>query len=371
MTNEMSDHLRKISSRNGRYWLRDQRNDVGVASAGDELPFQTSAGMRNARVTSNVSHESIIVSIPDVKAATEALQQKVGGSPKGTKAAVVVPAASAKPKVRPAHKPATKVATMATAPSIAVAAAVPKQYVPVSVSLEPKVAEPADIPETIDTPEIAKRDEAVEAARLNQTNQSRDSIAKIGDEIVKCFPTASPSVVMFAGSQATLHTDESCARVAAELAGRNLGRVLLIDSDFSGRRLTKASGMSAQGGLSEVMNIAYRWQDAILKSGSSKLDFMPAGNCPHKRWIPKESLREAVAEIKREYQFVCISVGDAHDSASSTWSEIADGTFLLVSAVHSSDAIAESAAAQLRSEGARLIGCIVADVDSDLEKKAG
>ena len=35
---------------------------------------------------------------------------------------------------------------------------------------------------------------------------------------------------------------------------------------------------------------------------------------------------------------------------------------------HSSDAIAESAVAQLRNESARLIGCIVADVDGAEQK---
>ena len=374
MTHDMSDHLRKISSRNGRYWLRDQRNDVDVASPGDELPFQTSAGVRNARVVSTGSHESVVVSIPNVKATTETLQQAGGGSRTMPEPAAVASKIDIKHQIPPAaHKPAPTIPAPAMpavlVPPIAVATTVQKQYVPVAVPLEPTVAEQVDVPDAIDAPASANRDEAVEAARSTQTNQTKDSIGKIADEIVKNFPAASPSVIMFAGSQATLHSDESCARVAAELAGRNLGRVLLVDSDFSGRRLTKASGMSAQGGLSEVMNIAFPWQDAVLKSGSSKLDFMPAGNCPHKRWIPKENLREAIAEIKRDYQFVCISVGDAHDSASSTWSEIADGAFLLVSAIHSSDSIAESAANQLRGEGARLIGCIVADVEADAQKK--
>ena len=182
--------------------------------------------------------------------------------------------------------------------------------------------------------------------------------------MIERFPVASASVLMIAGSQASLHADETCARIAAELVSRKLGRVLLIDSDFVGRRLTKACGMAAQGGLSEILNIAYPWRDAVLKSGSSKLDFMAAGNCPHKRWTPKSALREAVAEIRAEYQFVCVSVGDAHNSASGMWAEIADGALLVVSATQSSQPIAESAVNELREVGARMIGCIVADVSS-------
>ena len=137
--------------------------------------------------------------------------------------------------------------------------------------------------------------------------------------------------------------------------------MLLIDSDFADRRLTSASGMNKHAGLSEVMNIALPWEDAILRSGSSKLDFMPAGSCPHKRWTPKRLLRESVAEIRQQYQFVCITVGDAHSNAASTWAEISDGAMLVVSASNTSDAMAESAVQELRKDGARMLGCIVAD----------
>ncbi len=384
MTHDMSDHLRKISSRNGRYWLRDIHKDAeSPGESHEELPFRSLHSEQIPKFAKAPLHEIVVVSIPDMAVRNMTAPAAKLGYLLGENTRVVAPLPKVEQTPPAAHSLPETIAQQRTVSFAPAAPAIQKHAALSQPSAEPIEAPiAASVPIPMAASEASRvnggssdelgvdtqQDDAVEAARASQSKETKDSIGKIADEIVKRFPVASPSVIMFAGSQASLHTDESCARVAAELAGRNLGRVLLIDSDFSDRRLTKASGMSQQGGLSEVMNIAFPWQQAVLKSGSSKLDFMPAGNCPHKRWIPKEQLREALAESKSCYQFICVSVGDAHDAAASTWSELADGAFLLVSATHSSDSVAESAVTQLRSDGARLVGCIVADVDAEVSK---
>ncbi len=387
MTQEIAEHLRKMTSRNGRYWLRDTRQ-LEETQANEELPFQSVGAKRPHFASKSAMHESVVVSIPDVAAVTaqaakpvvdrkvdRSKQPKVGT----TSAGMQTPASQTTlpeipTPVSPPHDPPNTRVKISVPP---LAPVVPKQppfrlpdvAAPVE-SAEKEAAESRDASDAARQSKslnfakaVASEDEAVKASRANQTPESDDSITKIADEILDCFPAASPSVIMFAGSQSSFHTDETCARVAAELASRQMGRVLLIDSDFEGRRLTVASGMSKQGGLSEVMNIAYPWREAILKSGSSKLDFMPAGSCPHKRWTPKKTLREALAEIRNGYQFVCICVGDAHNSAASTWAELSDGALMVVSAAQSSDAVAVSAVNELRDQGARMLGCVVADID--------
>ena len=386
MTNDMSEHLRKLTSRNGRYWLRDSRND-GQSETGstEELPFQSRTNQVKApRMARMPLHESVVVSIPSVENAKPAkpVPTMPEHSPSPAKPGVqlsgnarVAAAAPQTPKPKPkiVIQPKTVVQpdTVSKPVNIATVSAAPtrpKMAVPIATPASKPIpmAEPVPVEPPIDATENnsanRENDDAVEAARATQTREDNDSIVKIADEIINRFPVASPAVVMFVGSQTSLYTDESCARVAAELASRKIGNVLLVDSDFGNGRLTKASGMGTQAGLSEVMNIAFSWEKAVLKSGSSKLDFMPVGTCPHKRWIPKEQLREAVAEMKSSYQFVCVSVGDAHETGASTWSEIADGAFLLVSATNSSEAIAESAVMELRSQGARMVGCIATDV---------
>lgn len=393
MTQDIGEHLRKLTSRQGRYWLRDSRGRSADA-VNDDLPFQSVGSHQNDRGS---VHESVVVSIPNV-AALNAKAAGIVDNAASQTATLQQRASQNRQRVEstPIHQvpPAPQPETIAKASQIQASLSPVVPAVNQMVGMAPSLATPAlnnysglDVqempavpPPVVDAPTplpsktvtpsvkvetVAKSDDAVEAARALQSKKSSDSIVKIADEVISKHPVAASSLIMVAGSQASMHADETCARVAAELASRKLGRVLLIDSDFIDRRLSKASGMSSQGGLSEIMNIALPWEKAILKSGSSKLDFMAAGSCPHKRWTPKETLREAIAEIRSEYQFVCVSVGDAHSSAAALWSELSDGAFLVVSAVHSSDSVAESAVERLRGKGARLNGCIVADVPSD------
>jgi Mrp family chromosome partitioning ATPase len=391
MTQDIAEHLRKISSRNGRYWLRDSRHgEVGAVENRDDLPF--GSVKRSEPDNRTLNHQSVVVSIPDVTVA----RQAAVGNQQGTRVSAPVTSVqqvpptphsftraklnATMPKLAPVTtsqsvpsvgKPQQAVATSPNSGHVSAAqfanlaaTEVKTPATPVAPSVAPaplaSPPSPPSPPKQLAAPS-PQEDDAVKAARSTQSNGIESSIVKIADEILANYPVASSSVIMFSGSQSALHCDETCARVSAELASRNLGRVLLIDSDFDSRRLTKASGMSSQGGLSEIMNIAYPWQDAILKSGSSKLDFMAAGNCPHKRWTPKRLLREALAEVRNEYQFVCVSAGEAHGSAAALWSELSDGVLLVVSASQSSEAIAQSAVGQLKASGARMLGCVVAD----------
>ena len=391
MTRDIAEHLRKMSSRNGRYWLRDSARD----DSANDLPFGTITQPRSDSDSqsdveiSRTHHESVVVAIPDVAAQNHIASRR----PVEITAAVPQqPAVVQRPPTEQAPVQQMSVpqqtalvetqAPVDSAASIAAAVAVPAIQPTTENATQVRVDESEAVIQPTVTHRVATQtpalvgsnasvdlhppvtplhDDAVAAARSSQSAETANAIIKIADEIVYTFPIASPSVVMIAGSEASLAVDETAARVSAELASRGLGRVLLIDSDFADHRLTSASGVEKHAGLSEVMNIALPWSEAILKSGSSKLDFMPAGICAHKRWTPKRLLREALAEIRQDYQFVCVSVGDAHSSAASTWSEMSDGAMLVVSASNSSDALAESAVHELRKDGARLLGCIVAD----------
>ena len=366
MTHEIAEHLRKMTSRNGRYWLRDSRHfDLGQtptsAEANEELPFKTAKAAAPHIASNKTLHESVVVTIPNVASKVANIQTRQA-APRNVAAAPPKPAPAAPPTPPVVPTPPaseTNPPTRANVPKPSLMNAVP--------ATTPKPAPAPAVKEASKSPADqlppAHTDDAVVAARSTQSEMTEGSIVKIANEIISTFPIAAPSIVMFAGSEATIQVDEVAARVAAELASRNFGRALLIDSDFEGRRLTSASGMNKRPGLSEVMNIALHWEEAILKSGSSKLDFMTVGNCPHKRWTPKRLLRDAVAQIRSNYQFVCISTGDAHSMAAATWAELSDGALLVVSASNSNEEFAESAVGELRKNGARMVGAVVSDVE--------
>ncbi len=355
------------SSRNGRYWLRASREVNQQATSATSMPegFETirqdaAHGLpfqaKQKKLPSGLPfHESVLVAIPNV--ATDA----------------VTTAESDIQAVEVTESLADFVAKEVDSLHLIEEPVDEKIDPPVSFD-EPQAAtepatEPAATPSPVETsfstsePLTAPAiDDAVNASRSLQRENERSAIGRIVDQIVEQFPLASPSTVLFVGSEDSMHIDETCARVAAELAARDVGRVLLVDSDFENKRLTVASGMAENAGLSEIMNVALPWKDAVLSSGSSKLDFLPAGTYANRRWNPDELLRDALADMKSQYQMICVSGGDAHGVASKSWSQLCDGSYLVVSVRNSNDRVAESAAIRLRQMGARLIGCIVTDV---------
>jgi len=173
-----------------------------------------------------------------------------------------------------------------------------------------------------------------------------------------------PSVLQFVGAEANHHIDEACARIAARLAERNVGRILLLDSDLRHQALSHASGLSKSSGISDVTNLGADWRSVIYSGNAKELDFMPGGT--HERFRhpeEKSRLRSAVNEMKRDYQFLLVSAGDAHGLSAKIWSDICEGTYLLVSMKHSNETYAQSAVAALQSNGARVLGCVLTDVD--------
>ncbi len=186
------------------------------------------------------------------------------------------------------------------------------------------------------------------------------AISNLVDLVLERFPLATPASLLFVGSENNPHTDETCTLVAHALAQRNIGKVLLIDSNLTGR-LTADSQLSAAPGVSQIVSEDWDWSELIISEPASGLDFMPSGGRGFRRWDEAGKLRDATALMKQRYQFVCVSAGDAHNEVAQAWSGICDGSYLLVSLKNSNGDIAQSAVAELQTCGARLLGCVVTD----------
>jgi Mrp family chromosome partitioning ATPase len=65
--------------------------------------------------------------------------------------------------------------------------------------------------------------------------------------------------------------------------------------------------------------------------------------------------------MKTKYQFICVSAGDAHLGSAKAWSQVCDGSYLLVGLNSTNETYAKSAITELQSSGSRLLGCIVTD----------
>jgi Mrp family chromosome partitioning ATPase len=197
----------------------------------------------------------------------------------------------------------------------------------------------------------------------SEKHGSDQAIDKLANAIIARFPLGDPTVLMFVGSESNKHIDETCARVASTLAERGLGRILLLDSDTRGHSLSNASGVSGQLGITDVVNDSIGWESTIYGRSSTNLDFLASGTSVFHHPDSRDRLRHTIAEMKREYQFICISAGDARSPSARIWNDICDGSYLLVSMKNSNRTIAKSAVTEMQSSGARLLGCVVTDVD--------
>ena len=183
------------------------------------------------------------------------------------------------------------------------------------------------------------------------------------EKIMDRFPLASPTILLFVAGEPNPNVDETCAQVASALASCNVGNVLLIDGDVADRQLTIAGGMANQPGLSEAINRSADWRPLIVSEGSASFSFLPVGECPSDRWNSDQLLRQMTAEMKQDFQFICVSAGDAHSKHAKLWCDVCDGSYLVVSLKNSNETLAKSAAEELMLNGARVLGCVVADAN--------
>jgi Mrp family chromosome partitioning ATPase len=188
-------------------------------------------------------------------------------------------------------------------------------------------------------------------------------IGKLAESIVERFPLGDPTVLTFVGSESNLHIDETCAKIASELAGRKIGRILLVDADTSAKTLSRASGVESQPGLADVINKSTPWDSTIYGRSATGLDFLAAGTDSIRHAESESRMRHLVAELKQHYQFICVAAGDAHSHSARLWNDVSDGSYLLVSIKNSNETYAKSAVTEMRTCGARLLGCVVTDVD--------
>ena len=214
-------------------------------------------------------------------------------------------------------------------------------------------------------PEVAPQSLPAEPAATvaPKNGEVSEAIRNVVDQVLQRSNSSIPVILLFVGSEPNQHVDEISARVAAALCDQTESRVLLIDSDAVGKSLTAASGRASESGMTEVIEYNRPWRSSLLRNRSSNLDFLPVGNGSFGRWNQKELLRKATCEMKTEYQFICVAAGDAHGKASKLWSDVCDGSYLLVSVKNSNGTIAKSAVTELKSSGARLLGCIATDVN--------
>jgi Mrp family chromosome partitioning ATPase len=372
MSSNLPPHLTDVtvSSHLGRKWL-EASNSRSVAD-GSPVDQPTASGLPGQR-------ESITDGKQET-AQTETSQVFANGQPESATVFVTMPDVSASfgdaitefglSRIEGTSERETALSQASEERLNAIEAMTPPELVAISPTAETQnqqvdaprddLSEPptewTDKPPTKDVP----RTDTNNPGKKSTADQAID---KLAHAIVERFPPGDPTVLLFVGSEPNRHIDQTCARVASALAKQGLGRILLLDSDTEEHELSNASGVSGQPGLTDVVNDSATWESTIYGRSVTGLDFLPSGTGVFRDSDSSDRLRQVVAEMKREYQFICIAAGDSRTPSARIWNDICDGSYLLVSMKNSNQTIAKSAVTEMQSSGARLLGCVVTDVD--------
>ena len=189
---------------------------------------------------------------------------------------------------------------------------------------------------------------------------SEKQYERLIDNLLEKTVPGLPSAMLIAGCETNNRLGKVAMNVAALLAERNLGKILLVDGDVVDKALTDFLINIDAPGLTEVLNRQQSVMSAIMPTEIETLFFLPAGIASLSR---QKTLNSRLAsfneELKREFRFVLIDGGVAQELMPKTWSAFCDSTYLVVSLDNTLNTAATSAVADLQSAGARLLGCIV------------
>ena len=227
----------------------------------------------------------------------------------------------------------------------------------------PEIAPPAT-PEPVTTPPTAPTaPDQVALGYIGTLKRNSEEVHGICDQLTNRFPGGLPCVISFCCSEENQKVEFTTAQTAVSLADQVKGRVLVIDGDFANTRLSQWENSGKSNGICDHLSRRFELGKAIRKTNDPQIDFLPAGNVSGfdiKTAVDK--LEKTVAELKSEYEVVCVNVGDAHSKSAGIWSQHSCGTYLLVSMENTSRTVAKSAVERLESCGARVLGCVVSEV---------
>lgn len=206
----------------------------------------------------------------------------------------------------------------------------------------------------------AKPDQTLAQQKIAILPPGEKQYERLIDNLLEKTVPGLPSAMLISGCEANQRVGKVAMNVAALLAERNLGKILLIDGDVVDKALTDSLINVDAPGLTEVLNRQQGIMSAIMPTEMENLFFLPAGIASLSR---QKTLNSRLAsfneELKKEFRFILIDGGAAQEMMPKTWCAFCDSTYLVVSLDDSLNTAATSAVVDLQSAGARLLGCIV------------
>ena len=108
----------------------------------------------------------------------------------------------------------------------------------------------------------------------------------------------------------------------------------------------------------EAMTGAAAWPEIVHSTSTPRVDFVPCGNSQ----VPTfERPQFGWSALRPKYRAVLIGVGDTRDPETSWLAARCDAVYFVLSRQQTRRRLAVSAVDALRSSGANVLGCVVAE----------
>lgn len=167
---------------------------------------------------------------------------------------------------------------------------------------------------------------------------------------------AEPAALGVAALSCRHSAEQLAARLALGLAERREGDVLLVEP--AGPRLALA-GDAHGAGLADVVAGRADWADAVSSAEMEGLSLIRFGSTAAPEDAPlNDQWRTALVDLKRRYRFIVSAARPGECFASDAWLAAIDGVYLAVSLGDAPRRLVAACQSQLKSLGARLLGCI-------------
>lgn len=202
---------------------------------------------------------------------------------------------------------------------------------------------------------VAQQEDAGPCDRLTH------AYAQLADNILAQAPPGRSAVLMFTSAGNGEGKTETLVSLAAALAERTPGGVLLVDGNLRKPDLADRLGIKAARGLGDVLIGVAGWQQVVQKTSVPHLNLLPGVEFPSPDGRPPEqlNLEALLEELRGQYRLVLI------DTASLAYREVAsiarycDGTYLVVRLKYTTRRALAEAARVIQDCRGRLLGGVV------------
>lgn len=225
----------------------------------------------------------------------------------------------------------------------------------VVVEMTPIVPPPEPIPE-----ESAAPEPQVDVKRPVHDRH----FVELAENLLGQLPPDGRAALLFVGAEPGRIEPKVLGSLAAVLAERTAGEVLLVDCDLRREESADLLGVSTpkQPGLAEVLAGAVHWEEAVVDTHGKGVGLLPGSRLP--RGLLPEQLEEIdpaglVAELRKRYQLVLFAGTRPDEPLIVRLTACCDGTYLAVRLGETQRRTAARAIRALQRRGGRLLGSIV------------